>query len=180
MRIGSERGFSLIELIVIIVVLSLALVGVTLVINKAVQQSPEALVQSRAMELAQTYMDEILTKRYDERTGQGGTPRCDSTDNAAQACSGTLGPETTPPDNESSRTLYDDVDDYNGLSETSPVSIVTGAALTTYDGYSISVTVTYAGSEIGLANNRHAKRITINVSTPLGNTIPVSAYRVNF
>lgn len=179
MPMGAERGFSLIELIVVIVVLALALVGVTLMINRAVVQSPEALVQSRAMELAQTYMDEILSKRFDERSGQGGIPRCDSTDNAAQACSNSLGPDTAPA--ESSRLLFDDVDDYHGLSEPTPVSIVSGTPLTgIYDGYAVAVSVIYAGSEIGFTDNRQAKRITIRVTTPLGNTIPVSAYRVNF
>ena len=172
-----SQGYSLIELVVIIVVLAVALTGVTLVINQTVRQSPEALVQSRAMELAQAYMDEIITKRFDENSGQGGVPRCDSSDNAAVACTSTLGPDTGEP----SRQQYDDVDDYDNLTEAPPRSLVTGSVLNpVYDGYQIQVSVTYAGSEISLANNRLAKRITISITTPLGNVLPVSAYRVNF
>lgn len=169
------KGYSLIELVVVIVVLSLALTGVTLVISRVVQQSPEALVQTRAMELAQTYLDEIFSKRYDELSGQGGIPRCDSTDNAAQACTNALGSEEG-----ANRLLFDDVDDYDGLNEQPPTSIVDGSTLANYDGYAVQVAVTYAGGEVGFANNRRAKRITISVTTPLGNTIPVSVYRVNF
>lgn len=172
-----EAGFSLIELIVVIVVLSLALTGISLVINRTVQQSPEALVQTRAMELAQTYMDEILTKRYDEQSGQGGIPRCDSTDNAAKPCSNTFGADGAV---ETDRLQYDDVDDYHNLNELPPTSIVDGTNLSNYNSYRVQVAVTYAGNELGLTDNRGAKRITISVTTPLNNVIPVSAYRLNF
>ena len=169
------RGFTLIELVVVIVVLAVALTGVTLAINQAVQHSPDALVQTRAMELAQTYLDEIYSKRYDELSGQGGLPRCDSSDTNAQACSNTLGSEEG-----SNRLLFDDVDDYDGLNEQPPTSIVDGSNLNNYDSYGVQVAVVYAGSELGFSSNRRAKRITISITTPLGNTLPVSVYRVNF
>ena len=171
-----SRGFSLVELVVIIVILGLALTGVTLVLNQVVQQSPTSLIQTRAMELAQAYLDEIMAKRFDENSGQGGLPRCDSTDNAALACSAS----SSTDGGELNRRLYDDVDDYHGLDEQPPQALSNGANLTNYDGYRVQVSVAYAGSDLGLANNRHAKRITVNITTPTGNTVPVSSYRVNF
>ena len=173
----NTNGFTLIEMVVLIVVLGVGLTGVTLVINQTVTQAPQALVQTRAVELAQTYLDEILQKRYDQTTGQGGIPRCDSSDNLAVACSGSLGPDTIPP--LEIRGSYNDVDDYNGVNDQPPVG-ATGTALPNYPGYRVQVSVSYAGNELGYANNRAAKRITVNVTTPLGNVIPVSAYRVNF
>jgi len=174
MRVNyQQRGFSLIEMIVVIVVLGIGLTGVTLVINETVKQSPRPLVQTRAMELAQTYLDEILAKRFDETSGQGGLPRCDSTDNAAQVCSNTMGNEEG-----NSRLLFDDVDDYNNLNNSPPIT-ASGTTLSNYDSYRVQIAVTYAGGDLGLAN-RGAKRITVTVTTPLGTTIPVSAYRVNF
>ncbi|MHA1569403.1 MAG: type IV pilus modification PilV family protein, partial [Alphaproteobacteria bacterium] len=62
----ADRGFTLIELIVFIVVLAIGLTGTLLVINRSVGLAPEALVQTRAMEIAQAYLDEIVTKKYDE------------------------------------------------------------------------------------------------------------------
>ena len=168
-------GFTLIELVVVIVVLAVALTGVTLAINQAVQHSPDALVQTRAMELAQTYLDEIFTKRYDENSGQGGLPRCDSSDTNALTCSASLGSEEG-----TNRASFDDVDDYDGLNEQPPTSLLDGSNLNNYDSYGVQIAVVYAGSELGFASNRRAKRITINITTPLGNTLPVSVYRVNF
>lgn len=165
-------GYSLIEMIVVIVVLAIGLTGITLMINRTVQQSPEALVQTRAMELAHSYLDEILSKRFDENSGQGGIPRCNSIDNGQQACS------TIGPDSGENRQTYDDVDDYHGTSDNPPI-LVTGTP-SYYDSYTVTVTISLAGTELGLASNNRAKRITVNVITPLGNTIPVSAYRVNY
>ena len=175
---SDARGFTLIELVVLILVLGLALTGVTLVINHVVEQSPKALVQTRAMELAQSYLEEILQKRFDETTGQGGIPRCDSTDTNAVACSNTLGPDALGAGTEA-RQQFDDVDDYNGVNDQPPVT-ATGTAMSNYQSYRVQVSVSYAGTQLGFSDNRRAKRITVNVTTPLGNVIPVSAYRVNF
>ena len=168
-----QTGFSLIELVVMILILSVALTGVTIAINETVKQSPKPLVQTRAMELAQTYLDEILPKRFDELSGQGGIPRCDSIDNAAQTCSNVMGDEEG-----GNRPLFDDVDDYHSLDDAPPVS-ASGSSFDNYNDYRVQITVGYNGSEIGLGN-RGAKRVTVSVTTPLGNVIPVSAYRVNF
>jgi MSHA pilin protein MshD len=168
-----SHGFTLIELVVLIVVLGVALTGVTLAINHALQQAPKTLVQTRAMEIAQSYLEEILQKRFDQNTGQGGIPRCDSTDNNAKACSNSLGPDSE------TRGWYNDVDDYNGINDQPPVT-ATGTTVSNYQDYRVQVSVAYAGNELGFSDNRHAKRITVSVTTPLGNAIPVSAYRVNY
>ncbi len=168
-----QNGFTLVEVIVMIVVLSVALTGLTIAINETVKHSPKPLIQTRAMELAQAYLDEIFAKRFDELSGQGGTPRCDSTDNAAQLCSNVMGDEEG-----GVRSLFDDVDDYHGVNDAPPV-LASGTSLTNYSSYQVQITVGYSGGEIGLGN-RAAKRVTVSVTTPLGNVVPVSAYRVNF
>lgn len=173
LRPDRQRGFTLVELIVFIVVVGLAVTGVVLVINRTVTQAPQALIQTRALEIAQAYLDEIATRRYDENTGQGGVPRCDSSDPGAQPCSNVLGPEGE------TRATFDDVDDYHGLDDSPPVDVA-GNPFPGYDGYRVQVSVVYAGSELGLASDRLAKRVTLTVTTPLGNAIPVSFYRGNF
>lgn len=181
---GRQRGFSLVEMVVTIVVMAIVLTGVALVFYTTVRQSPEPLLNMRAAALGQAYLDEILPKRYDENSGQGGIPRCDSTDPGAKPCSTTLGPDVSPtnPPNPETRAQYDDVDDYNGLNESPPRDAL-GNVLPGYANYRVQVSVVYAGNGpdgLGLANLQDAKLITVTVTTPSGDRMVFSAYRVNY
>lgn len=149
-----QRGVTLIETIVFLVVVSIALVALVRVYSAAVVASVDPVVRVRALEKAQAQMDEVLARKFDENTPTGGVPACDSTDGVA--CAGIV-----------ADTDYDDVGDYNGFTDTSEAS------------YAVSVTVVNAGTEIGLLSTR-ARRITVSVSMPGGDSVILSAYKVNF
>lgn len=172
-QIGNS-GFTLVEMIVFIVVLAVGLSGVVLVINRTLLDAPEALINTRAMEISQLYLDEILTKKYDENTPQGGSPPCDSPGNPA--CTAAAGFGTDP--GEAARDRYDDVDDYHNPGF-QPVADANGNALPNYTDYEVRIDVTYAGTELGLASRR-AKRISLTIRTPRNQQIPVTVYRTNF
>lgn len=124
------------------------------VYTQAVVTSVDPVVQIRALEKAQAQMDEILARKFDENTPTGGVPACDSS--AGVACAG-IAPDAD----------YDDVGDYNGFVDNSEAS------------YAVSVTVVNAGSELGLVNTR-ARRVTVTAAMPAGNSVVLSAYKVNF
>ncbi len=176
-------GFTLIELVIFIVVIALALTGTILVINQSVTLAPQALVKTRAMEIAQAYLDEIATKKYDENTGQGGLPACDSAAGPnctnERACGSALNPTVLfGPDNET-RSTYNDVDDYHCTDDNPPVDAA-GNSNPDYADYRVQISVSYAGNDLGLADNRYAKLINLLITTPFGDTIPVSYYRTNY
>lgn len=166
-----QSGFTLIELIVFIVVIGVALSGVLLAVNQATSHSADPMIQIRAAELGQTYLDEILPKKFDANTGNDGqSPPCGFS--AGRPCSTSLGIEAGE-----TRATYDDVDDYQGLNE-APVD-AEGNPRPGYAGYRVAVSVAYAGTDLGLGNTA-AKRITVIVTTPQGEIFPFSAYRSNF
>lgn len=167
-----SSGFSLIELVIFIVVLSVGLVGIITAINQTVTHSADPMIQIRAVELGQSYLDEILPRRFDENSAEGGTPRCGSSDTGSIACSATLGPEGE------TRADYDDVDDYDGIDESPPKNAL-GAVRSDYGNYRVTVSVSHAGGEIGLTAN-DAKLIAVTVYTPDNTTFEFSAYRANF
>ncbi|HEB58024.1 MAG TPA: type II secretion system protein [Gammaproteobacteria bacterium] len=169
-----QAGFTLVEIIVMIVLVSIAMVGVMAAYQHAMRHGADPVHQTRALKLGQAYLEEILGKRFDENTGQGGIPRCNSTDAGAQPCSSTFGP-----DGGETRDLYDDVDDYHGL-DLSPPTDANGNALTGYNGFRLRVQVVNAGNELAGLNNADAKRIDVTVTTPRGNDFQFSGYRVNF
>ncbi len=177
-------GFSLVEMVVTLVVMAVVFAGVALVFYNTVRRSPEPVLNMRAAALGQAYLDEILTKRYDENSGQGGIPRCNSTDPGSQPCSASLGPDVSPTNAPAleSRAEYDDVDDYNGLDESPPIDAL-GNVRTGYTNYRVRVTVVYAGTGangLGLANVQDAKLVTVTVTSPLGDNMVFSGYRVNY
>jgi MSHA pilin protein MshD len=160
---ATQDGATLIELVITIVIISVAIAGVVGAFSLITGRSADPLNQTRAVKLAQLYMDEILTQKYDDQTPQGGFPKFSG------ACS--IGPEGE------GRTTFDDVDDYHGLS--GAPSTATGAALSGYDGFSISIAVACAGTEVGLPASE-AKRIDLDIAAPGNQSFSFTAYRTNF
>jgi MSHA pilin protein MshD len=179
---NTSRGFTLIEIIVTIVFISIAMVGVLTAYTQAMKTSSDPLQQIRAVELGQAYIDEIINKKFDEKSAQGGIPRCGSTDTGQVACttSGNFGPDLHPITGVTeTRAIFNDVDDFTGIDETPPKDPL-GVDRFGYDSYRAQISVVHAGTELTGLNNVDAKRIDIIITTPKGDDFSFSAYRVNF
>lgn len=109
-----SSGVSLIEMIVFIVVVSIALLALVGVYRQATVNNVDPIVRVRALESAQSLLDEILSLKYSESTPAGGVPACTTCDD-------------TPDTN------MNDVDDYRNYTD-SPYGVGSG--------YTRSVTVT--------------------------------------
>ncbi len=84
-----SQGTTLVELVITIMVVSVALAGVLTVINFNTRASADPMMEHQAIAIAEAYLEEILTKEFTDPDG--------------------LGPETRP--------NYDNVYDYNGLTD---------------------------------------------------------------
>lgn len=174
------RGFTLIETIVGIVVLSLSFTVLSTLLYPLANQSAEQVHQIRAAELGQSMINEILGKAFDENSDMsGGFLRC-SEDNAL-ACSepNTFGNGAFSEGE--IRKNYDDVDDYDNLTV---LANSEGAPLNLYTGFSLLVKVIYDGDFNGIDDesnaNPVAKLITVTVTTPQDFDFVFSVYRTNF
>ncbi|WP_237132964.1 type II secretion system protein [Pseudohongiella sp. O18] len=187
--IAHQRGVTLIELITVIVIMGVALIGVTTAISSAVSRSSDVMLETRALALAQSYLDEILARRFDENSAPRGIPPC----RANCTAEGSFGPDG----GETGREDYDDVDDYNGLDEgyeqPNPLRDAEGNTREGYENFRVQVSVRYlelgsGGTEENLASEpndlddeQDAKLITVtvsHVSRPEG--WDYSAYKANF
>lgn len=149
-----QQGVSLVELIVFVVVISVALAGLLGVYQIAVVNSADPLKRLRMLEYAQERLDQIMALRYDEATPAGGVPACDSGLANAQAC-------TNSADGD-----MDDVDDFHEQTDNpAPDS----------NFYSRVVSV-----EQVVFEGESAKLITVTISANDGESLTLSAYRVNF
>lgn len=148
----TQGGVTLLELIVFILVISLALGALVASYRQAHTQSVEPLVRVRLLALAQGQLDQLLALPYDGATPAGGVPACGSVtpDGPAPACAGA-----------------------------GAISAFDGAQDTPYSGYVRRVSVVFAGADLGLVHTQ-AKRISVTVSAPNGEALTLSAYRANF
>ena len=189
-----QKGFTLIETIVGIVVLAISFSVLTTLIYPVAQQSADQLHQVKAAELAQSVLNEIQNKAFDESSDMaGGRVRCG--DAGADDCSTDMGPETISGIKET-RATFNDVDDYNGLEygsiygksdieNSQGKSDIEGIDL--YQGYSMRISVcndaSYDGScpnDISRVAISTAKLITVTITTPTDFSMSFSTYRANF
>lgn len=101
LRRAARRGLSLIEVAMVVGVLGLALPPLSGLYAEVAQASVDDIHQAEALALAESLMEEIVSKAYedpDEDPGSFGTE-------------------------EASRADYDDIDDYDGLSNSPPEAI---------------------------------------------------------
>jgi MSHA pilin protein MshD len=69
-NLSSERGISLIELIMFIVIVSVALAGVMLVMNTTTRYSADPLIHKQALTVAESLLEEIEQKAFTHDSGQ--------------------------------------------------------------------------------------------------------------
>ena len=108
-----QHGFTLIELIIFIVVVGAGLAGILSVMNAVVKSSADPMVRKQAMALADSILEEIVQKEYQDPDGVTG---------------------------ETARDTMDDVDDYKGKT---PAQLQTlfADSLTMVPGYAIAIVV---------------------------------------
>ncbi|TYK67150.1 type II secretion system protein [Colwellia echini] len=173
----AQHGFTLIELIIGIVLLTISLSIVSTLIAPAEEKSADIVLQIKASELAQSLMNDITSRAFDDNSDKsGGRVRCGEPNIATNPCTDStkLGPEAGE---EGDRNKFDDVDDFNGFNER--VNSTDDAIDTGYNQFLINVEVIYAGEDLGI-DNTQAKRITVTVTTPLGTAIAFTSHKANF
>jgi MSHA pilin protein MshD len=163
--VSKQTGTTLIELVITIVILGIALATLSSALSSGISRSATPGWESKALEIIQAYADEVLAMKFDGSQPVGGGP-------LSMACSIS--------NDGQNRADFDDVDDYNALSESPPQLISNTVDMAQYQNYRVVISVSCAGTELGFADNRYAKRISITVYAPAGDSRVVSVYRGNF
>jgi MSHA pilin protein MshD len=152
-----QRGISLIELIMFIVIISVSLAGILLVMNQVTAHSADPLIRKQALAIAESMLEEIKLQ-----------------DLSGVACAGTLG-------NNSARSGVSSVWDYcsyattGGILEFSDNTPVQGLA-----GYNIQdVAVAQIPNMGGIPITAGSGvEITVTVTDPMGGTVSATGYRL--
>jgi MSHA pilin protein MshD len=140
-----QAGVTMIELVLSMVIISIALVGILSVMNLTVAHSADPLVHQQAVAIAESYLEEIALQAYSGAASSG-------------------------------RANFDDVDDYNGLSD-SGVHDQQGNAVPGLSNYNVNVAVSAPMSLIGGVN---AKQISVSVSGPGVTGLSLVGYKMQY
>ena len=145
-----ERGVTLIELILTIVILSVAVGGILIAFTTAVRHSADPFIQHQAVAIAEAYVEEIALRPFADPDGISG---------------------------ELSRASFDDLFDYHGLAGAPADQFGTPLGL---PDYSVAVSVTAAPPEgFGGLPGAEVARIDVTVTHTSGMTVALSTYRAN-
>lgn len=202
--INLQRGFTLVELIIGIIVFAIAMSIVTVLVAPSASRSVDPMMQVRAAELAQSLLNEISAKSFDENSDRlNGQIRCNedlsdppngNADDSGIGERNCTDDEALGPDGEE-RDEFDDVDDYDGLTEpdtdagideirnsTGQDLVVNNRSL--YHGFVAQVRVFYDGNFDGAPDEwsiaQNTKLIQVTITTPTNQTYQFTTYRSNF
>ena len=168
-----QRGLTLIELIIFIVVISVGLVGILTVMNVTSRSSADPVIRKQALAVAEAMMEEILSKDFqNDPTGDNGTtPALGCTPSTATLCRQNVVGD---------RQNYNDVDDYNNWDQNG-VFQVDGTAAPIGGNYRVRVDVTtpFTLSDTAGTNGVDGKQVTVTVTSG-PETIILNSFRANF
>jgi len=172
-----QAGISLIELVMFIMIVSIALAGVLSVMNITTKNSADPMIRKQAISVAESLLEEIEAQAF---------TWCDPDDPNVTTATGTAGCTTvqgitaTAGESRGSTTQpYDNVGDYGGISM-NPILDLNGNAVATLSGATASVTVAQAGSAVGLSTDADALRIDVRVQRSPDIDITLTGYRFRY
>lgn len=186
----SQHGVSLIELIMFIVIVSVAVAGILLVMNVTTKSSADPLIHKQSLAIAESLLEEIELMPF---------TYCDPDDaNAASAasavvgaggCAATveaLGAETIAGVTEDRygtaapavNASFDNVNDYSGFSMAAGAIMDINNANIGLNGYAASVTMTQPG--LGAITGEETLLINVTVTGPDNVPVTLEGYRTRY
>ena len=183
-RADLQRGISLIELIMFIVIVSVALAGIMVVMNVTTKSSADPLIHKQALAIAESLLEEVELMPF---------TICDPNDvNAASAVTAAdctagyveaLGPETISGVSETRHSAtdpFDNVNDYNGFNSVADggVKDIAGNAVGGLGSYTATVSV--AQQAVGGIAAPESLLISVSVAGADGQPVVVEGVRTRY
>ncbi len=165
-----QKGVTLVELIMSIVIIGVALAGILMVINRNVLSSADPMTQDQEVAIAESYLEEILLKDF-----------CDPSNTCIVGnAPGSANCNVCPLVVEASRDLFDNVCDYDGANDLPPKR-QDNTNITSLPNYRAQVSVFTNGTLNGLTGaNCQVLRVEVTVTGPDNTAYTTTGYRTNY
>jgi MSHA pilin protein MshD len=173
-------GFTLVELVAFITIVSIAVGGVLLAYNTAARDSADPIVKKQALAIAESLLEEVQQMPF---------TYCDPDDPAAASATSTascataeaIGPEAGE-SRYSAATPFDNVNDYHGYNTATeaPAGMkdMTGTGIAGLAAYNASVTV--AATAMSGVPAGEALLVTVTVTGPGNVSVKLDSYRTRY
>src|SRR5262245_50379764 len=150
----AERGLTLIELLIAIIVIGIAVTGTLMLFNRSVRASADPMVRKQAVAIAESMLNEVMAQAFTycdpQDAANTATPAPTSTASCTGGAAGSqdrggaqLGPQPSSEGRFNATDPFDNVGDYNGYLSNGVVYGMDDGAnrITALDGYSVGVSV---------------------------------------
>lgn len=159
-----QCGVSLIELIIFIVIVSVALTGILLVMDQVTRHSADPLIRKQAIAIAESLLEEIELQDY-----------IDGNDGVTTTCPAASAVKPT------NRSSYHILDCYKGFPNggaTPGIYDLGGTIVPGLENYSATVAMSDGG--LGGIAAGDSVRIAVTVTTPQGESVVIEGYRTKY
>lgn len=178
MSSSRQRGLSLIEVVVFIVVLGIALAGMAVIYNQLTLASVDPVVRKQAVAIANSLMEEIQLRPFtlcdpdDPNVFTAPTPPCTTPE-----VLGVEGAETRY-----GPTFFDNVSDYQPFDLPGSIQDINNNTIPELNGYSAEVRIAEASADfpLGSVSAGAALRITVTVTGPANVRVALEGYRLRY
>lgn len=170
-----QRGLSLVELVMFIIIVGVGVAGLLLVFSVTTKASADPLIQKQMLAIAEALMEEVQAKPFtycDPDDANAPTAANPAACTTAEA----IGPEGETRVNVT--TPFDNVNDYGAALSISPVSDITGIPIGGLGAYAATIAV--AGSALGGIAVAESLLITVTVTGPGNNSLVLQGYRTRY
>ena len=164
-QLPSQRGTTLVEVIIFILIVSIAVTAVVNALSVAVRQSADPPVQRQTLAIAESLIQEIDAQPYAQKDPYNPTGPDDA-----------IGPESG--ESRSGSTLpFDNPNDYSGYSETGIVA-PDGTAISGLSSY--SATVTASQQAMGNVPATDGLLVVVTATGPDGQAVKLTSFRARY
>lgn len=157
-KLAFERGATLVELVISIVIISISVAAVIGTMSQMIGHSADPMIEAQAVAIAESYLEEITLKSY-------------------------LDPDSGAvcPANEGSRALFDNLCDYNVLSDNGARD-QSNTAIAGLGDYTVAVSVDQSANLGALSGGANVLRVDVRVtySDAALADFTLSGYRTNY
>ena len=179
-RLLRQHGLTLIELIMFIVIVSVAVVGILSVMNLTTGRSADPMIQKQALAIAESLLEEIELQPF---------TFCFPTDDKAITatktadCTSGVSEDDLPSSARVSNTGARDalnVADYNNFTMSGIRKMNDGESIPQLSGYSANVAISQVGDNFSLPEKNDVLQIDVTVTPPGGEKIKLTGYRFRY